>query len=178
MTVKDFPVPVPQTRRLLFKFEFKGFTQKSLVCLMMFPRSHNSVERSNQSRDSRGLSDENYLSHKKHIDSVGKTRKKEASGTPSPAKFDIIKHNSIVLKTPESNSTLINPDRLNRAAKAILDRNREIQDWNTNSRDDEIEASINNDELYLDTSTKYECVELLRLAAKFIFPLPSRCFTL
>ncbi len=88
-------------------------------------------------------------------------RIKSSVVTPSPSSVSNIVHSNLIAS---SERVPVNPDRLNRAAKAILDRRAEIELWTTNQVDDDrIELHILDDEMYIDAASKYECVELLRL---------------
>ena len=56
----------------------------------------------------------------------------------------------------------LHPDRLNDAAKAIMDRHGEIEYWTSGNKDEEIDEIIYDDEMYLDAAIKFECVQILR----------------
>ncbi len=63
---------------------------------------------------------------------------------------------------PKSQGRRLHPDRLNDAAKAIMDRHGEIEYWSSGKKDEEIDEIIQDDEMYLDAAIKFECVQILR----------------
>ena len=89
------------------------------------------------------------------------------SGSPdSNASLSTPSSRLSLFKQAKKAATEVHPDLLNRAAKAILDRETEAMMWIDSKRSAQIDFKVNEDTWYLNPAGKYETMMVFRYYLK------------